>query len=109
MKRAPVLFALAVFLLFQFIATQKYLDKPGSQYTNRDVIVQNNKLFVNGTEYFVKGMAYSPQPLGILSMDEQGNLGGGFCSSKKTVFDEYKSACFGSGLKFETFLCLKIL
>ncbi len=89
-----ILFAVLVLFACYTSHAQRYVDKP--QYTNRDVIVKDKKLFVSGKEYFVKGMAYNPAPLGQASMDENGYAGAGLCSLKKTVFGEYKSACFGS-------------
>jgi len=61
-----------------------------------DVVVKNLKLYVEGREFFIKAMAYNPVPLGIANMTASGFMGGGLCSPKKTVFNEYKSACFGS-------------
>lgn len=64
-------------------------------YGGYDVVVRNNRLYVEGKEFFIKGMAYSPAPLGLRSvLNEFG--GGGLCSPKQTVFGEEKSACFGS-------------
>jgi hypothetical protein len=62
---------------------------------DNEVVVKNLKLFVDGKEFVVKGMAYNPAPLGILDMKNEYD-GTGYCSAKKTVFGEYKSACFGS-------------
>lgn len=70
----------------------------GQVFGPRDVYIENLKLIVRGEEYFVKGVAYSPFPLGVKSMDKSGFGGGGFCSAKKTVFGEYLSACFGSDM-----------
>lgn len=57
--------------------------------------MDNLKLIVRGKEFFVKGMAYSPFPLGV--KDKKGDYGGGgYCSAKQTIFGEQKSACFGS-------------
>jgi hypothetical protein len=60
------------------------------------VVIQNNKLFVNGTEYFIKGVDYNPTPLGIASMGSDGYGGGGYCSAKMTPWGEWKSACYDS-------------
>lgn len=63
--------------------------------THNDVVIKDLKLYVQGTEFIIKAMAYQPAPLGIASMEDEYG-GTGFCSSKMTVFGEYKSACFGS-------------
>lgn len=55
-------------------------------YAN-DIYVKDLKLFVNCEEYFIKGLAYQPTPLGYAN-------DGGFCSLKETPFGEQKSACF---------------
>eukprot|EP00026_Physarum_polycephalum_P003470 Phypoly_transcript_03482.p1 GENE.Phypoly_transcript_03482~~Phypoly_transcript_03482.p1 ORF type:complete len:768 (+),score=86.79 Phypoly_transcript_03482:78-2381(+) len=62
----------------------------------RNVVIQNNKLFVDGTEFFIKGVDYNPTPLGEASMGGDGYGGGGFCSSKMTPYGEWKSACYDS-------------
>eukprot|EP00029_Vermamoeba_vermiformis_P013208 TRINITY_DN8120_c0_g1_i1.p1 TRINITY_DN8120_c0_g1~~TRINITY_DN8120_c0_g1_i1.p1 ORF type:complete len:493 (-),score=131.66 TRINITY_DN8120_c0_g1_i1:54-1532(-) len=67
-----------------------------AEYNARDVIVKDRRLYVDGKEFFVKGMAYNPVPLGYQSMDADGWGGGGFCSPKRTVFNEWKSACHDS-------------
>jgi hypothetical protein len=64
-------------------------------YTSDDVFVDNLKLYVEGKEFIIKGMAYSPAPVGILNMTAEGFMGGGYCSIRKTPFAEYKSACYG--------------
>lgn len=92
--RAAILIALLLPLLF--------LCNGGSvsaqRFGPRDVFIEDLKLIVRGEEYFVKGVAYSPFPLGVKSMKKSGEGGGGFCSAKKTVFGEYLSACFGSDM-----------
>jgi hypothetical protein len=45
-------------------------------------------------EFYVKGIAYQPAPLGIKSMEDTGYGGGGLCSAKLTPYDEWKSACY---------------
>ena len=35
-----------------------------SQHEYNKVVIQNSKLNVNGTEYFIKGICYHPVPIG---------------------------------------------
>eukprot|EP00026_Physarum_polycephalum_P003205 Phypoly_transcript_03215.p1 GENE.Phypoly_transcript_03215~~Phypoly_transcript_03215.p1 ORF type:complete len:531 (+),score=37.96 Phypoly_transcript_03215:28-1620(+) len=66
-------------------------------YTNcYDVVIENRKLFVDNYEYFIKGINYSPTPLGYLSVHSDGYGGGGYCSAKLTPYNEWKSACYDS-------------
>lgn len=54
-------------------------------------------MFVNGKEFFVKGMAYSPAPLGQQGMTSAGyGNTTGLCSVKVTPYNEWKSACYDS-------------
>ncbi len=39
----------------------------GSAMGANDVIVKNLKLFVDGKEFIIKGMAYSPAPISFLN------------------------------------------
>ncbi len=39
----------------------------GSALCVNDVIVKNLKIFVNETEYIIKGMAYNPAPISFLN------------------------------------------
>lgn len=76
-----------------------------------DIVVENLKLFVDGTEFFIKAvsynkracyaltfdytnMCYNPAPLGVRNMSASGDEGGGFCSVKYTPYGDWKSACF---------------
>jgi hypothetical protein len=88
-------FFLTVIIHHQFVHSSKYQPE-GPPYHKYDVIVKDRKIYVEGKEFFVKAMAYQPAPLGIKTMKESGYGGGGFCSAKKTIFGEFKSACFGS-------------
>jgi len=49
---------------------------------------KNQKLFVDGTEYIIKGVAYSPTPLGL-----QSNPPGGFCSPKQNELGQFITPC----------------
>ena len=35
-----------------------------SKHENNKVVIENNKLNVNGVEYFIKGICYDPVPIG---------------------------------------------
>jgi len=61
-----------------------------------DVIVDQLRLYVDGEEYFIKGMCYNPAPLGQECMNADQTGGGGYCSTKETAYGEYKSACYDS-------------
>lgn len=54
-----------------------------------DVIVEDLKIFVEGEEYFIKGMCYNPVPLGE-------PYDGGFCSLRLTPWGSEESACYDS-------------
>jgi len=58
------------------------------------VQIQSQKIYVDGQEFYVKGMVYEPAPLGIANMNYEGYGGGGLCSAKLTPYDEWKSACY---------------
>lgn len=96
--KVPPIATLLILLLWICIFLPDYsLQQTESpQYYSNDVFVKDLKLFVEGKEFFVKGVAYNPVPLGILNMTVAGYEGTGYCSPKKTVYGEYKSACFGS-------------
>lgn len=47
-------------------------------------------------EFFIKAIAYQPEPLGIQMMPEGGFGGAGLCSVKMTPFGEWRSACIDS-------------
>ncbi|XP_049849277.1 uncharacterized protein LOC126318325 [Schistocerca gregaria] len=68
----------------------------GASIMSDDVVVIDKKLFVGGEEFWIKGMAYHPAPLGLSSMQEDGTGGAGLCSPKKTPWEEWMSACFDS-------------
>lgn len=51
-----VLFAVLILIACYTSFAQRFVDK--AVYTNRDVVVQNKKLYVSGREFIVKGMAY---------------------------------------------------
>lgn len=57
--------------------------------------IQNNRLLIDGTEFIVKGVNYSPSPIGQKGMSN-GYGGTGFCSAKITPWNEWKSACYDS-------------
>lgn len=65
---------------------------PGPIYIDGDSL----KFYVDGTEFFIKGMCYHPTPLGYQDMYSNQTGGTGFCSPKRTVYGEWKSACFDS-------------
>lgn len=59
------------------------------------ITLVNNRLLIDGTEFIVKGVDYSPAPIGQKGMS--GGYGGtGFCSAKVTPWNEWKSACYDS-------------
>lgn len=62
----------------------------------QDVIVQDNKLYVEGREFFVKGIAYSPEPLSYAHLSANRRNGTGMCSSTMNVHGEFTSACYGA-------------
>jgi len=63
---------------------------------DNDVIVEDLKIFVNDTEFFIKAIAYNPVPLGEASMTATGDDGGGYCSLKETMYGAFESACYDS-------------
>jgi len=63
--------------------------KPDNKLTDRDVVIKNLKLYVRGKEFFIKGLNYSPQPLGASQTPI-----GGMCSIKKTVYGQDVDACY---------------
>jgi hypothetical protein len=62
-----------------------------------NVTVKRNRLFYGDTEFFIKGICYSPVPLGMLDMDKETLVNGtGLCSHKETPYFDGFSACFDS-------------
>jgi len=57
-----------------------------ARYDERDVFTKDLKLFVQGKEYFIKGINYSPQPLGKPT-------NAGFCSAKRDPLNRDQNAC----------------
>jgi hypothetical protein len=74
-------------LALEVTATKQYYD-------DNDVFIYNLKLYVKGEEFFVKGIAYEPTPLGYLKMNSDGQGGGGFCSNMINYLGNVQSACF---------------
>jgi hypothetical protein len=58
------------------------------------------KIYVNDSEFWIKGMCYNPVPLGAQFMNANSGYlngnGGGLCSVRVTPYNETKSACFDS-------------
>jgi len=61
-----------------------------------NITVQDSHLFIDGNEFIVKGIDYSPTPLGHAGMAGNGYGGTGLCSAKLTPWGEWKSACYDS-------------
>jgi hypothetical protein len=57
-----------------------------SKYDENDVFVKDLKLFTGSKQYFIKGVNYSPQPLGRPNK-------GGFCSQKINYEGVFYDAC----------------
>lgn len=87
-------------LLLSSLASEAFADTSKQKHVGNDVWIENQRLFVAGKEFFVKGVSYNPAPLGYKTMDKTkknwGYGGGGYCSAKTTVFGEEKSACYGN-------------
>lgn len=60
-----------------------------------DVVVKNLKLYVDGSEFFIKAMCYNPSPLGQPVSVSDGS-GGGFCSPKVSPFGSTLTTCYDS-------------
>jgi hypothetical protein len=67
-------------------------NPPKAQYDISDVIVYDNKLIVEGKEFYIKGFNYSPQPEGMDGI--LGNDGAGLCTPRKNSGGIMQSACF---------------
>jgi hypothetical protein len=80
MKGIIVLAALFIIASFAHAIVMK------SRYDENDVFVLDLKLFTGSTQYFIKGVDYSPQPLGK-------PFEGGFCSAKINYEQVYYNAC----------------
>jgi hypothetical protein len=51
------------------------------------VVVKNLKLFVDGTEFIVKGVCYHPEPLGMMT-------DGGLCTPRAHPLGYLRNACY---------------
>lgn len=65
-----------------------------TNYDKNDIIIKDLKMYVQGKEFFVKGINYEPTPLGITKMGNAGLSGGGYCSVRRNYLGNIQSACF---------------
>jgi len=81
----------AVLLHFVLIAAHLYMIAG-----NNDIVTKNLKLYVGGEEYFIKGVCYSPVPLGENFVSTDGVVGGGFCTPKVGPYGQLQTNCYDS-------------
>jgi hypothetical protein len=76
---------LPMLLLVLFVTAEAAVQMK-SKYDENDVFVKDLKLFTGSTQYFIKGVNYSPQPLGR-------PYKGGLCSQKINYEGVFYDAC----------------
>lgn len=81
-----------------FVTLTLVISSNVNSQSNNDILIRNLKLFVEGREYFIKGMCYNPVPLGIGAIVNSNNdlLGGGYCSNKTSPYGEVRTTCYDS-------------
>ncbi len=75
-----------VFVLLALATLQITGIKMKDRYDENDVFIRNLKLFTGSKQYFIKGVNYSPQPLGRPTET-------GFCSKKMNYEGVFYDAC----------------
>lgn len=87
LRRSGLSLLLSIVLLFALCASTAWCITMKERYDETDVFIKDNKLFIGSEQFFIKGLNYSPQPLGRSKT-------AGLCSRKVNYEGVFYNACY---------------